>query len=88
MLRNQWSNELCNVVDRQLNGGSMWKLSRHLLHDTQTKSIQRDRPAKLLNKDKEIAKHNEDAMKRKLLDKDIHSSRTVTHGRETAREAR
>ncbi|XP_077548070.1 uncharacterized protein LOC144160777 [Haemaphysalis longicornis] len=74
--RQQWD-ELCNAVDGQLHNGKARSLLKRLLNETNTKSHQRDRLARLLHK--ELAERGKDAVAARLRAKYLPQTPTVQH---------
>lgn len=77
LCKQQWD-ELCNSVDGQLHNGQTWKLLKHLLDNTKTKSHQRDCMARLLYT--EVKKLGEERVAKILCQKYLPLGPSVTHG--------
>ncbi|XP_077547772.1 uncharacterized protein LOC144160025 [Haemaphysalis longicornis] len=78
VLSNQKWNEMCCAVDGQLHNGKAWNLLKHLMDETKTKSHQRDRLAKLLQR--EVTENGAEAVTQKLRDRYVPTTPTVVHG--------
>ncbi|KAH7980761.1 hypothetical protein HPB49_019040 [Dermacentor silvarum] len=73
----QWA-ELCNSLDGQLHHSRSWKILKHLLDNTSTRSQQQDRLTKLLFT--ETKTHGQDHVTNTLCQKYIPSGPAKPHG--------
>lgn len=73
----QWA-ELCNSLDGKLHHSRSWKILKHLLDNTNTRSQQQDKLTKLLFT--ETKAHGQDHVTRTLCQKYIPSGTARTHG--------